>query len=819
MKAKILLFFSLVLLVCCTSKKKETLPIITYVPDNASIILKINDFSSLKSEIKNNTFLKKVQKTKPYTSINQKLAALNYLQPNSESILAISETKADNFEFLFITKKDSSLLNLDNLKDKTVETITSNEKQFTKITLTENVIYQYEINNYCFISSTESLLHTIKEQPSNTINPSFQKIYEAAGTTTSATLFINTEKSNSLLKTITAKDSGFNLSGFSDWLSLDIGITQNLIHFSGIGIAKDTLKRTANLFKNTKAIQNKTPLYTPQNASSLLSYTFEDYNNFNKNRRNYLNETITKDSLCNAVEELGVIYLNKKKAVVLLTHGSDALSQHINAIKKSSLPYNGNEILEIQNSNFLNNNFTPLITDYTPKYCAVLENNYVLSKDLQTLKTILDSFNNGKTFDKTPIYKNTMDVLGSESSVLFISKSNGAEQFISKELSNNFLADFKKAKLSDYGFAGQIVADNSFFHANFSIQKVKKAVKNNTTSAQFTVQLDNDILTNPQFVTNHRTFQKEIVIQDQDFNLYLISNKGKVLWKKQLKGQIQGKVEQVDIYKNGKLQLAFTTDNQFLILDRNGKEVLPFNKPFEGGNLNPIAVFDYDKNKDYRFLITQGQKTFMYNNKGNIVKGFKFTSASSPILKAPKHFRINRKDYLVFMLENGDLKILNRTGKERIRGFKRIDFSNNEIYLYKNKFSITDKKGTLHQIDTKGKVTKTNFNASINHNIDATSKTLALMDENTLNIKGKKVTLAIGVYSKPKIFYLNDKIYVSVTDLQNQKTYLFDSNAKAISGFPVYGSSIIDLDDVDNKKKPEIIVKDTDNSLVLYNIN
>ena len=34
----------------------------------------------------------------------------------------------------------------------------------------------------------------------------------------------------------------------------------------------------------------------------------------------------------------------------------------------------------------------------------------------------------------------------------------------------------------------------------------------------------------PQFVKNHITKQKEIVVQDINNNLYLISNKGKIIW-------------------------------------------------------------------------------------------------------------------------------------------------------------------------------------------------------------------------------------------------------------------------------------------------
>ncbi|MCB0373942.1 MAG: ribonuclease HII, partial [Muricauda sp.] len=176
-------------------------------------------------------------------------------------------------------------------------------------------------------------------------------------------------------------------------------------------------------------------------------------------------------------------------------------------------------------------------------------------------------------------------------------------------------------------------------------------------------------------------------------------------------------------------------------------------------------------------------------------------------------------DYLVFKLEDNTLKILHRTGTDRIKVTEKIDFSKNEVFLYKNKFTVTNKKGVLHQIDTKGNLTATNFNLNSDHGMYATSNTLAFMDDNVLSIKGRKVELDLGVYTKPKIFYIYDKIYVSVTDIQSQKIYLFDSQAKSIPNFPVFGNSLIDLTDMDNDRKLELVAKDQDNSLIVYKLN
>lgn len=76
-----------------------------------------------------------------------------------------------------------------------------------------------------------------------------------------------------------------------------------------------------------------------------------------------------------------------------------------------------------------------------------------------------------------------------------------------------------------------------------------------------------------------------------------------------------------------------------------------------------------------------------------------------------------------------------------------------------------------------------------------------------------------GVYTSPRIFYIYDKIYVGLTDLQSHRTYLFDSNADPIPGFPVLGNGLPELGDMDNDQKLELVIKNQDNSLVVYRLN
>ena len=207
----------------------------------------------------------------------------------------------------------------------------------------------------------------------------------------------------------------------------------------------------------------------------------------------------------------------------------------------------------------------------------------------------------------------------------------------------------------------------------------------------------------------------------------------------------------------------------------------------------------------------------MYNVSGKSVNGFNYQKATE-IKSQPKHFRINSKDYIVFAAGN-IMKIINRQGQSRIDVKESIDFSDNEIYLYKDLFTTTNRNGDLVQVNSNGSVSKQNLNLDNNHAITTTSKTLVTLSENNLTIKQNTFELDFGNYTKPNIFYINDKIYVTVTDLQAKKIYLFDSLAKIQNNFPVYGNSEIELKNIDKDNNLEFFTIGDSDSIIIYQKN
>ena len=133
-------------------------------------------------------------------------------------------------------------------------------------------------------------------------------------------------------------------------------------------------------------------------------------------------------------------------------------------------------------------------------------------------------------------------------------------------------------------------------------------------------------------------------------------------------------------------------------------------------------------------------------------------------------------------------------------------------------FTTTDQAGNLIQIDTRGNVVKSDLGLEKGHSIATTTKSLVTLSSNILTIKGIPVTLPYGQYTAPKIFYLNNILYISVTDKEAEKVYLYLSDGSPVTDFPVYGNSAIDLVNADKDKALEFIVQSESKDLLIYEI-
>jgi hypothetical protein len=805
------------LLYSCNPLERSAVSAEEAIPDEAALIFKLNDPASLRRALRNNEFILKSLKADGNKSLFHPLKIVEMLESDSLGYLVLMPHTTDSVApYLYISDAGKMAFKSDSLSPTDHHSLMVEGQKVEAYKTKGQQWYYARPGNLNYISNDSSLLaEQITKAPTSRPNTQLLPLFETSVSGKTVSLYVNGQLADSLRY----EKNENSWSALANWLALDLNASEDMLQWTGVGIANDSTASVLSLFKNTPPVVNTLAKLAPVEADALFAVSFSDAGEFARNQRGQYPSAVFKDSLFNTTEELGIVYYDDKRAVLINTYGALALSEYLQESRNLVYDYQGREIGNLDKDPFLELAFPALIKDFKATHYTILDNAFIFSEDKSVVELILRNINSGATFETSRLYNSALGEIAEASSILLIADNIKLKKQLTDLLPGSLLPTGGVGATSDAVFVFQIVADRTFCHLNLFTKRKTSTVKQQGVRPRFTVQLDAGLANVPQFVTDHRNNKKEIVVQDVENNLYLISTDGKILWKKPLEGRVQGKIEQIDLYKNGRLQLAFTTSNQFLVLDRNGKEVAPFNMTYSGPVLNPLAVFDYEGNRNYRFVVTQGSDIKMFNGKGQPVSGFKYTRSESAVLDLPKHFRIGSRDYLVFKLEDGSLKILNRVGDTRVKMSDRIDFSDNDVFLNNNRFVVTDKTGTLFAIDTKGKVTKTRFNLAEDHGMDATSKTLSLMNDNELSIKGNKASLDLGVYTKPRIFYIYDKIYVSVTDIQTQRAYVFDSNAVLFPNFPVYSNSAIDLTDMDNDRSIEIVGKFEENSLIVYTIN
>ena len=332
-----------------------------FMPENSAILIKINDFDRFESDLKNNGFLTKIETSPIYKSVLEQVGHLSDLPIKSTSLLAFSELGQDNYEYTLVNNDSTNLFPLEDLTEAIVEPIVVEGQSVYKITLGEEQLYgaRYRKKNV-ISSSTEVLANLFRyfEQPKDF--GSLRKLYAVSNSPKSASVFLNPKEGVPLFGPTLGGPISSKLEHFSDWVVLDLELGQHRLSLNGVSVSQDSVKQYLNLFRGTHPLAPITPSYAPRGTDAIVSYTFDDYTAFAKNRQHFLGLDIAQDSLLNTLEEIGHIYQNGKKAILLNTYGSEKIADYLTGLKVGESEYGGNQIFELGNSEFLVDRLSPL---------------------------------------------------------------------------------------------------------------------------------------------------------------------------------------------------------------------------------------------------------------------------------------------------------------------------------------------------------------------------------------------------------------------------------------------------------------------------
>lgn len=814
-------FFAILLplfLFGCQQKNPEKQNLTSFLPKTAAVIVQVPNLKDFFTDLQKPEIFSKNNKIFD-GRLSRKLSFLKEIDSTSPALLSFSRNSEGKYDYLLITRTPPE--RLDSIKGLTAEKLKLNGQPSEKLLWKKNEFFATRLQDVSLMSSSQTLLEKTLAEEGRLKNKNFDRVYSVADRK-KASVFLNHDLAPEIFRSLFPGKDFPLLKDFAGWSMVDLDLSTESVKLNGIAIPGDRKKAIQNIFSGTGLNENQIAEVTPVSAEDFISYSFQDFETLQKNLLEYREDStaLPRPQILASASEFGIIEQNGNRSFVVNSIDTTATRLALASQQKIAEEFHGNKIFKFDQVNRFSESLKPLLSIKNLQFYTLLDHFFIFSQNLKEIENIITAFQTKNTLRKQEYYQQSIGKLSSEASMLFVANTS---EFL-PAFANNDSAELKQ-KLTNFRLnrnkvaALQVIQQEDFAHLHALIDQASPAeLSTHEVNQVLSVELENPLATQPFLFQNHRNDQKDIAVQDEENVLYLIGNKGNIYWKKKLPGRISGDIHQVDLFRNGKYQLAFTTDHSLEVIDRDGNTVKPFPIKFRDRITQPLSVFDYDHNRKYRFVVTQNKELFMINGDGKSVKGFEFDKAESEIVQPPKHIRISNKDYILVPEASGKLNILSRRGSSRIAVKGKFDFGENEWYENKKHFLSSDPAGDLIRIDQNGNVKREKLNLAENNKITATEDLLVILNENILKINGKEIELDFGLYTQPQIFSENGEKYIAITDLQAQRVYIFNEKAELLPGFPVYGTSQIDLGNVDIDRRMEFVVKGEENEILLYKL-
>ncbi len=428
----------------------------------------------------------------------------------------------------------------------------------------------------------------------------------------------------------------------------------------------------------------------------------------------------------------------------------------------------------------------------------------------------------------------TNDVYFSLNSILEAAKSILKEEYLSQitELQNE-LGDIN-------GVIWQSsTAKNNLMYHSIALNTNQGNEQTGAVQKLWELSMQKNIIGLPQVMKNHQTGTNEIVIQDETNTLHLIGATGKVKWFKNINEPIIGEITQIDIYKNGKYQMLFNTATKIHLLDINGNEVTGFPIKLTSVATNQLAVFDYDKNGEYRIIVgTIDKKILNFSKDGQPVTGWTIQSTSNILLNPVQHFVVEGKDYICANDIDGKIYLLNRKGEIRQEVANTINTPHKQqIYLQlgttlaSTKFIFRDSSEKIIEMPIDGTPKSFYLDSSMydfyQYTCDIDNDKLPeylVTFGNKFSVFGPDKTITyqelydFDIKQNVKSIGGNHK-YTVIEDKEKSKIFLFNHQFKPVQGFPQKGTAQATVGDLNKDGNPEFITIINGNEVVALTIN
>ena len=751
------LLISIVFTISCDNliNKKSTSPY-RFIPDESSIILETNDFLGIWNTYSKSSVWGLKEKNPGLQNVYKNLGIIKYTSTLSPAVKASFSSSPTLFSVVS-TKSSPSILMV------TPTSLTINglksiiQENFSEIATIASDIFM-EIPVYKIIFSEQEKMLFLAFHHGNLIasyhrptlergleqfflkkdlrdNKAFTQIKQTTGEHAEGSIYINFRTLPSLFQSDKKAINPSLLEGIAnvgEWGALDITAKKNRLLLNGF-TAADTSNHLSR-FKSKPAIQNMEKIL-PYSSAVVYSRRFSHPRNLRESI--FTNNSSAREINATFKAEQTLFQYPGSHITLALTGSTpDAIPGHtfgylqtsdphkafdaLKAIAKKMKPdyyreqYQGYEIIRVPSGAFFPRLLGQSFMNFRSPYFALYNNHLIGCPDKNNLVNLLQALEDGNNIAANDVYNSTVPGITHEANTaVFVNISRaidlipGDHPFAKSTRKNRSFYENLNGLSVEFTKTGKYFFSSVFLNAG---EKLRKAGEDN-----WKLKLEAKMVGKPYIVNDHLSAEKRIVAFDALNNMYFINHEGKVLWKHMLSGRPLSKVYEVDAYKNNKVQYLLNTKNHLYLIDVLGRDVGNFPVELPSPATNGLALFDYTGNKYYRiFLAGSDRQIYNFDIEGKQVEGWDKPSMSGKVSGPAQHLVYGHRDYLLFAADNGDVKITNRRGDERISVSENFaKAANSKFYLNRTNSKAplltSSRKGELVYIQGDGTTSQTTF--------------------------------------------------------------------------------------------------------------
>ncbi|CAG5086913.1 hypothetical protein [Parvicella tangerina] len=845
------------------------------VPMDAAVIIESNNLSKSWFRISETNLvyssLLSIDEVKYFDKTLKKVDSLLSLDPNTSTLLGqkpavISLHSGDGSIQLFVSTSctEKSFETLKNQLSKNYQ-LTSLSNQLYELKLDqEDYFLSYDAPFVLFSTDANLIKSSIQsriEHKSLLDDSTFVKLRNSTSSNLGLSLYMNGKRTGSMLTPYLNKgvlESWSNGNVLPSWVALDVNEKSNTIIINGLS-SNDANNKWFTNIKTQQAQNSKSLVLLPTDLLSLKRSSISDATLFLDNTENYLLDDIAVSCGCEPKTTFSnwitgeVISIqfgneeNKDNAYFIGCEGTPNMVGVLSAFGVADTLFKtvyDADLYAIEDKNFLSllgledTTSQPLYFSRMHDY-AVVSTYKGISKLAYQYKASQSSIPNNRfiNFAKQLMANySSVDVYYAWNSLL-----DNASRYFKEEYQSQIFAI--KQKISDLNgliWQGSYTSDGFIYHS-VAINTNQANEQEGVVQKLWSFNLQHNASTPPQVMKNHQTGTNEVVVQDENNNIILLSATGKHKWSKPINEKIIGEIKQIDVYQNGKFQMLFNTATKIHLLDINGNEVtgFPINLPAQA--TNEVAVFDYENDGNYRFLInTMDKKLLNYSKDGKQVQGWVVNTTDQIVLNKVEHFILSGLDYIAVHDISGKVYLFNRKGEPRTNTTlsSLIQTSEKEnVYLQvgtslgTTKFIFKDSLGQIAELPLDGKLDAFVLDSTMHQYkhqvVDLENDKLPdflISFGNKLSVYGpdKKMFFSeifdFDIHNNFKTVGYPNK-YTLISNEKSQVVHLYTYQFKPVPDFPQPGSIKSCMGDLNKDGKMEFITIVNGKEVVCYSID